>query len=176
MKSLYTNKTKTFLFTAVVLGAGITIGFLVGGDRQEKNIEDVAGGLMDDQKPYARNDVLESIYRERASSLPDHHTVCIPVKKVFCHDGLCKSDNPAVFDLLSGSGLEQKSFSRCDQKGCDTYRSLVDDSGDYKNIQTDTPKGMLLKMSYNTADKRYLEVATLGLGTFLSSGYCRYVR
>ena len=36
------------------------------------------------------------------------------------------------------------------------------------------PKGFMLKMSYNSVDKKYLEIATLGLDVYLTYGYCLY--
>ncbi len=144
-----------------------------GGELTEQSkgsVPTVAGIPWD--KPFNKNIEVEEVYK-KSISLPDHHTLCVPVKKYFCDGTGCKDLPPTVFDLLGGS-IENATISRCDEKGCDSYAAAVDESGEFKNMQPVDPKGFIIKMSYNTIDKKYVEMATFGLDVYLSYGYCLY--
>lgn len=121
-------------------------------------------------KPFEKNLEIENAYKS-STSLPNHHTLCVPAKKYLCNGANCKDAPTKVFDLIGGT-REKPTISRCDSMGCDTYDAKLDDSGEYKNIQPVDPKGFMLKMSYNTVDKKYVEMATLGLDLYLTYGYC----
>lgn len=119
-----------------------------------------------------RNLKLEQIF-VNSQDLPDYHTVFIPTLKRICTKDDCNVVEPKVFNLLGGTS-SNPTFSRCDTQGCDTYDASLDVSGNYKNIQPNTPRGMFLKMSYNTTNKEYIEVVALGLETYTSYGYAMY--
>lgn len=121
---------------------------------------------------FEKNKEIEAAYNH-SQNLPQNHTLCIPVKKFLCNALDCKKVEPKVFNLIGGSSSEP-TISRCDSIGCDTYDAIIDGSGDYKNIQSIEPKGFVFKMSYNTFDKKYVEVTTLGLDTYVTYGYCMY--
>lgn len=123
-------------------------------------------------KPFQKNLEIENTYKSLAS-LPSHHTLCVPSKKYLCNGADCKDAPAKVFDLIGGT-RENPTISRCDSMGCDTYEAKLDDAGEYKNIQPVDPKGFMLKMSYNSVDKKYVEMATLGLDLYLTYGYCLY--
>lgn len=121
---------------------------------------------------FEKNAELENIYK-KSNSLPAYHTLCIPVKKYSCGPNGCSEIQPVVFVLLGGKS-QNATYSRCDSSGCDTYEAMIGDSGDYKNIQPVEPRGFLSKMSYNTIDKKFTEIVTLGIGVDVSYGYCLY--
>ena len=133
-------------------------------------VSTVAGIQWD--KPFGKNPEIENTYKN-STSLPSHHTLCVPSKMYLCNGADCKDAPAKVFDLIGGT-RENPTISRCDTIGCDTYDAQRDDSGEYKNIQPVDPKGFMLKMSYNSVDKKYLEIATLGLDVYLTYGYCLY--
>jgi hypothetical protein len=93
------------------------------------------------------------------------------VKKFYCDGNSCERVDPTVFNLLGGNS-SSPIISRCDSKGCDTYNATIGISGEYKNIQSGEPKGYVFKMSYNTVDQKFVEIATLGLDAHVSYGYC----
>ena len=130
-------------------------------------------GGMDYNMSLEKNKELENLY-ENLTNLPQHHTVCFPVKKYYCNIDKCKEIKPEVFNLLGGN-RSHSTISRCDINPCDTYDITFDDNGDYKIIQPiETERGFVFKMSYNTIDKKYVEVVTLGIDTYISYGYCNY--
>jgi len=129
-------------------------------------------GGMDWNAPFEKNVALEDVYKS-STQWPSNHTLCIPVKKFYCDGNTCESTEPKVFNLIGGNS-SSPTISRCNKNGCDTYDAALGDSGEYKNIQPVDPKGFVFKMSYNTIDKKFVEVETLGLDTFVSYGYCMY--
>lgn len=136
-----------------------------------KTSNTIIGGI-EWNKRFEKNLEIEKVYKD-LESLPIHHTLCIPVKKYLCDGINCKDVKPNVFILL-GKNEKSSTISRCDIQGCDTYDSVYEQSGDYKNIQPAEPKGFIFKMAYNTIDKKYFEAATLGLDVYLTYGYCLY--
>lgn len=120
---------------------------------------------------FKKNLEFEDLARALAS--PDSHTACIPVKKVYCTISGCEAVPAKTFNLIGGNSLTP-TFSRCDRMGCDTYDAIIEQSGEYKNLQMKEPKGVIFKMAYNTIDKKYLEIATLGLDSYITYGYCLY--
>ncbi|MBA3733374.1 hypothetical protein H0W91_03290 [Patescibacteria group bacterium] len=141
---------------------------------KQKQAEDSVSQLttIDWNKPFDKNVELENLYKS-SSQWPANHTICIPIKKFYCDGNSCENVEPKVFNLIGGDRDNPKIY-RCDRNGCDAYDSIIEDSGEYKNIQPVYPKGFIFKMSYNTIDKKYVEVTTLGLDTFISYGYCAY--
>ena len=131
-------------------------------------------GGIDWNKPFEKNLALEELYNKSSKTISEH-TLCIPVKKFHCNASSCQNSEPKVFNLISGS-RENPIISRCDTKGCDNYESILDDSGEYKNIQSLEPKGFFFKISYNTIDQKFVETTSLGLDTFISYGYCTYIQ
>ena len=151
----------------------LIVAYLLLGNQNKEVFIPKVGGL-DFNYPLEKNKELEEVYKNN-KLLPAHHTVCIPTKKYSCDFTGCDEVEPTVFNLLGGNRANSN-ISRCDKNPCDTYSSEFDDSGDFKVIQAKSPRGFLFKMSYNTIDKKYVEVATLGLDTFISYGYCRYLK
>jgi hypothetical protein len=126
----------------------------------------------DFDQPFEENNEIENLYRNLAN-VPPHHTACFPIKKLLCDTGGCTEAKPVVFNLIGGS-RNDATISRCDSSPCDTYAAVIEDSGDFKNIQTIFPRGMLWKMSYESVDKKYVEVITLGISAYITYGYCKY--
>lgn len=116
---------------------------------------------------------IESVYNN-SNSLPQHNTVCFPTKKFLCSSSGCTAqEKPSVFVLI-GSG---PTMSRCDRAGCDTYDAIMEKGGEFVNAQTKDPRGLIFKMSFSNnalnSKNEFVEVATLGLDTQVSYGYCR---
>lgn len=163
---------KNILITVLTLALCFTGYFAFQNTQNAINTNITQVGGIDWNKPFEKNLALEDVYNKLNTTI-SVHTLCIPVKKFHCNANSCRSTEPTVFNLIGGS-RQNPTISRCDANGCDTYESVVDDSGEYKNIQPIDPKGFLFKMSYNTIDKKFIEITTLGLDTFISYGYCTY--
>lgn len=103
-------------------------------------------------------------------ALPEHFARCTATKKIVCEDGECKEAAPTVFFLLGSQG-DKKTYSRCDQQGCDTYDATVEEAGKYENWQLAEPQGIIFKRTLSD-DQSFLEVATLGLQVYVSFGQC----
>ena len=63
---------------------------------------------------------------------------------------------------------DRKTYSRCDESGCDTFEVQISQSGDFYNINL---ANVLAKVS--TVDRSLVEVATFDLRTYVSFGACR---
>ena len=161
------NKIATLIILALSIGLIWSFSFNKQTDKQVLQFDKV-----DWNKPFEKNLALESVYKN-STQLPPHNTVCFPAKKLLCNNGVCENVEPKVFNLITdasqAASLTPK-FSRCDSKGCDTYDSRFEPSGEYVNIQPLDPKGMMFKMSLS--DSKYVEVVTLGFDTHISYGYC----
>lgn len=160
------NKLATLIIFILIVGL-IYVYSVKQPNNQVSQIDDV-----DWNKPFEKNLVLESIYKN-STQLPEHNTVCFPAKKLLCNSDACKNVEPKVFNLISGSSIspsQKPTFARCDSRGCDTYDSQFEPSSEYVNVQPLDPKGMMFKMSLS--DSKYVEVVTLGLDTHVSYGYC----
>jgi len=119
---------------------------------------------------------IESVYNSLAI-LPQHNTVCFPTKKFLCTSDNCATEEkPSVF-ILIGSSINGPTMSRCDRTGCDTYDAVMEKGGEYINAQTKDPRGLIFKMSFSNnalnSQNEFVEVATLGLSTQVSYGYCK---
>lgn len=103
-------------------------------------------------------------------SLPPHFARCTSTNKVVCEGGECKSTPPTVFVLL-GEKRGTNTYSRCDESGCDTYDAVAARSGLYENWQLAEPQGVLFKRELKKRSQ-FVEVATMGLHVYVSSGHC----
>lgn len=148
----------------------ICILLLYGCTNEEGEVPQVLG--MDWVESFEKNAEMEGLYA-RTERLPEYGIVCIPVKKFICNLGTCEENRPNVFTFINDDAVPP-TISRCDAQGCDTYEAEVMVSGNYKNIQSTEPRGFFLKMSYDTIDSKYLEIATIGLETFMTYGYCDF--
>ena len=70
---------------------------------------------------------------------------------------------------------EQKTYSRCDAKGCDTYPAQISQSGLFYNIGV-PQHGLLAKVWANSQAPMFVENFTLGLSTLVSHGTCEPTR
>lgn len=129
-----------------------------------------------------RGEMAELIYRIKSTNIqiatpnvPISFSVlkkmkCTPSKKNYCEGGSCEEMEPTVwviFDPIS------KSASRCDNAGCDTYEVVSGQSGAFTNIQRPSQGGWDVKIDNTNGD--YTETATLGLGSYISSGTCENI-
>ena len=165
---------KKLLILTILAPALFLVGcsYLENKNPSSNEVSQPQVGGIDYNVAFEKNTEIESVYKN-STSIPSHHTLCVPVKKFACNISNCSEVEPKVFNLIGGT-RENSNISRCDSVGCDTYETTFDDTGDYKNIQPIEPKGFLFKMSYNTVDKKYTEITSLGLDTYVTYGYCLY--
>jgi hypothetical protein len=95
---------------------------------------------------------------------------CTPKTRLDCDGTNCTKSQPVVYLILD---RPNKTFSRCDTKGCDSYDAIFNSSGIYTNIQPRNPSGMMIKVLGN---REYIEMATIGLSTVFQNGSCSEAR
>ncbi|MBI2048163.1 MAG: hypothetical protein HYT27_03405 [Parcubacteria group bacterium] len=95
---------------------------------------------------------------------------CTPKTRLDCDGTNCTQSQPVVYLILD---RQNKTFSRCDTKGCDAYDAIFGSSGIYTNIQPRNPSGMMIKVLGN---REYIEMATIGLSTVFQNGSCSEIR
>jgi hypothetical protein len=91
---------------------------------------------------------------------------CEAFRVVVCDRTECQQSKPSVWLMLD---FERQTYTRCDNKGCDQYQ------------MTTVPSGMFVNVVYNSSSifkatvdgSNYIEVATLGLTTYLQFRTCR---
>ena len=95
---------------------------------------------------------------------------CTPKTRLDCDGTNCTQSQPVVYLILD---RPNKTFSRCDTKGCDSYDAIFGSSGIYTNMQPRNPSGMMIKVLGN---REYIEMATIGLSTVFQNGSCSEIR
>ena len=106
-------------------------------------------------------------------TLPSHFARCKATSRIVCVDGECKDVKPTVFFLLGSEG-DKKTYSRCDQQGCESYDAITKEAGLYENWQLADPQGVIFKRALS-GDQKFVEVATLELQVYISFGQCETV-
>ena len=84
-----------------------------------------------------------------------------------CSKSGCKTATSTIHNLINFSTAK---YSRCDEKGCDSYDMEVVQSGAFLNISL-PKKSMLAKLGGNNLE-HFTEVVTLGTGVLVSHGQC----
>lgn len=129
------------------------------------------------EKETIGNATSRDSYETMKSQLLHHFAACFSTKKLSCANGICEKLEPITFWLLAGT-ISSGTLSRCDSKGCDSYDAIAYQSGIFENIQPKEPRGFLFKrqlldMSGNAANpSEFVDVASIGLSTVISTGYC----
>lgn len=95
---------------------------------------------------------------------------CTPKTRLDCDGTNCTQSQPVVYLILD---RPNKTFSRCDTKGCDAYDAIFGSSGIYTNIQPRNPSGMMIKVLGN---REYIEMATIGLNSIFQNGSCSEIQ
>ena len=95
---------------------------------------------------------------------------CTPKTRLDCVGTNCTQSKPIVYLILDRSN---KTFSRCDTKGCDSYDANFGSGGIFTNIQPRNPSGMMIKVLGN---REYIEMVTIGLSTVFQDGRCSEIR
>ena len=92
---------------------------------------------------------------------------CRITQKLSCAAG--DGCSPVAISTWNVVDFTRQTYSRCDQKGCDSYPASFHRSGAFTII--DVPRrGMVAKIA-NTGG--FLEVVTIGLDSLVSHGTCR---
>jgi len=95
---------------------------------------------------------------------------CTPKTRLDCDGTSCTPSKPIVYLILD---RPNKTFSRCDTKGCDKYNASFGSSGIYTNIQASSPIGLMVKVLGN---REYIEMATIGLSSVFQNGSCTEIQ
>jgi hypothetical protein len=102
---------------------------------------------------------------------------CHPISKLLI-DGLTNETTALAPDVDLIIDFDNKTYTRLDTKGSDTYDAQFNTAGVYTNIQTTTPKGVLVKVQTEEVLNNdpfyltYMEIVTLGLDSYISHGTC----
>jgi len=94
--------------------------------------------------------------------------VCMIQRKEICQPNLpCRLiDNT----MSSRIDLDSNSYSRCEKGSCQSYPVTIARSGQFVNLSGNY-NGFMVKL--DTENNELVELATLGLNTFISFGRCR---
>ena len=140
-----------------------------------------------ENKIYEENKELEGYYDTNKNLLPQGNIICFPKKQSICENGKCEEskEDLKVFTIIKRVFVhlegEEDEISRCDIKGCDTYKATVGESGVFINAQTKDANGMFLKIFNNPEllnmppQKQYIEAVTLFLSVQITYGYCKEI-
>lgn len=91
---------------------------------------------------------------------------CTPKTRLDCDRTNCTQSQPVVYLILD---RQNKTYSRCDTKGCDSYDAIFGSNGIYTNIQASSPTGGMIKVLGN---REYIEMTTIGLDSIFQNGSC----
>jgi hypothetical protein len=115
-------------------------------------------------------DSVNRTSKQRAQEMKDAESwkklKCTPRSHFRCEGSSCTYEPPVVHLILN---RDRNIVSRCDAKGCDDFEGTFVSGGMYTNIQGIEPRGLLVKVLGNS---EYVEVATSGLVTHVSTGAC----
>lgn len=92
---------------------------------------------------------------------------CVPDTKTACDRTSCSADTANVWVELD---RRASTYARCDSKGCDTYSADFNSAGAFTNIHPKSPNGTMVKV---LGDRKYIEIATIGLTSLVSEGSCQ---
>lgn len=172
------EKLNKNLIIGVLFIAAIVFGFMWYSQNQELNQLKISSSSPQAQ---TSQDITKDDSEERDTVLEqineDFKTVdiweklqCTPKTRLDCGRTDCIQSEPVVYLVLD---RPNKTFSRCDKKGCDSYDSIFGSSGMYTNIQSRDPRGMMVKVLGN---REYIEMVTIGLSTVFQNGNCSEIR
>lgn len=119
-------------------------------------------------------DIPNTLFSEMQKDSNDVNTweilKCKPKKVLACEGTNCtKGKLSSIYLILNRA---EKTFSRCDRQGCDTYEALFSTSGIYVNIQGKTPIGQIIKVQ---GKRKFVEFITAGFGGLLYQGTCKEI-
>lgn len=103
---------------------------------------------------------------------------CFPTSRFDCGGGSCTPAAPATYFFVD-YGTESGTYFRCGAKGCDPYPVNVNPSGEFTQFIPSQGQAMLFKVA--TGDVlgnkgEFVDIATLGTGTIISSGKCEFTK
>ncbi len=103
---------------------------------------------------------------------------CFPTSRFDCGGGSCTPKVPATYYFVD-YGTESGTYFRCDAKGCDSYPVSVNQSGEFTQFIPLQGQAMLFKVA--TGDilgnkGEFIDIATFGTGTIISSGKCEFTK
>lgn len=156
------NFSKNFIIGALVVIV-IVFGFLWYSQNQElTKLKTSKTGMRKINAAFEQININEDIQTVDAWQ----KLKCTPKTRLDCDGTNCTQSQPVVHLILD---RQNKTYSRCDTKGCDKYDASFGSGGIYTNIQASNPNGGIIKVLGN---RQYIEIATLGLGSVFQSGSC----
>lgn len=159
-----------------VLLLGLTAIILIGASCDNENKYESVNkneNMFSENMPVNTTDSKE-VYESIRSELPHHFVVCFSNEKISCINGECRDLPTNTFNLLAGTRSDGN-ISRCDKNGCDTYRTIAQQSGIFENVQPVEPMGFIFKRLISEEKHEFVEVVSLGLEIIITSGYCEDV-
>ncbi len=169
------EKLNKNLIIGVLLIAAIVFGFMWYNQNRELNQLKTSNNSPQEQGTTKNEDkeinaAFEQINEDIKTVDAWQKLQCTPKTRLDCDGTNCTQSQPVVYLILD---RQNKTFSRCDTKGCDAYDAIFGSSGIYTNIQPRNPSGMMIKVLGN---REYIEMATIGLSTVFQNGSCSEIR
>ena len=163
------KKNTIIVLLILVLGVAIYFAFQNTEVQQESS---VTNAIPPSQE-------LRAAYEESSqhSAMADIAELsCFPTSRFDCGGGSCTPAAPATYYFVD-YGTESGTYFRCDTKGCDSYPVKVNPSGSFTQFIPTQGQAMLFKVSTDDTlgnKGEFVDVATLGTGTLVSSGKCEF--
>jgi len=161
----------------------ILLVIIIGGYSYYENKEYVSvdtiaeTDLMEENKASVNTTASRESYERIKYQLKHHFVACFSTEKLSCTSDICEELEPITFWLLAGT-RSNGTISRCDHQGCDTYDAIAQQSGIFENVQPKEPLGFIFKRQVldifgNPANpQEFVDIASIGLTTVISRGYC----
>jgi len=164
------KKNTIIILLVVALGVAIYFAF-----QNSKTIQEEGSST----NAISPSQELKSAYEESSqrSAMADIAELsCFPTSRFDCGGGSCTPVAPAAYFFVD-YGTESGTYFRCDAKGCDSYPVSVNQSGEFTQFVPLQGQAMLFKVA--TGDilgnkGEFIDIATLGTGTVISSGKCEF--
>ncbi|MBI2023459.1 hypothetical protein HYT01_02780 [Candidatus Giovannonibacteria bacterium] len=166
------KKNITIIVLVIALGAAI---YFASQNNQVSQQENSATNAIPPSQE------LRAAYEEssQSSAMADIAELsCFPTSRFDCGSGSCTPAAPATYFFVD-YGTESGTYFRCDAKGCDPYPVEVNPSGEFTQFIPSQGQAMLFKVA--TGDVlgnkgEFVDIATFGTGTIISSGKCEFTK
>jgi len=165
---------KNIIITILIIALGIATYFAFQNTETAQQESSATNAITPSQE-------LRAAYEESSqhSAMADIAELsCFPTSRFDCGGGSCTPAAPATYYFVD-YGTESGTYFRCDAKGCDPYPVKVNPSGEFTQFVPSQGQAMLFKVA--TGDVlgnkgEFVDVATLGTGTIISSGKCEFTK
>jgi len=165
---------KNIIIILLILALGVALYFAFQNSKTLQQESSATNAISPSQE-------LRTAYEESSqhSAMADIAELsCFPTSRFDCGGGSCKPAAPATYFFVD-YGTESGTYFRCDVKGCDPYPVKVNPSGEFTQFVPSQGQAMLFKVATgDILDNKgeFVDVATLGTGTIISSGKCEFTK